>query len=192
MCARFIDLEGIDQAGKETQSRLLQKKLRGLGLTTQSLEFPEYTSAIGKEIRAFLAGKREYNAHALHMLYSLNRWENQERVLHALKVADILMVDRYTPSNLAYGLAKGLKFEWLSGIDEGLPKPNKVVVLDVPVEFSFSRKLRSRDAHESDRSLLVRVRRNYLSLARKLRWIVVDASRPAKIVSEEILEKILA
>ena len=170
----------------------MQEEFRHRGLTTLSLEFPEYSSAIGREIRAFLSGKRKYNPHALHMLYSLNRWENQERVLHALNAADIVMVDRYTPSNLAYGLAKGLNLKWLSDLDEGLPKPSKVIVLDVPVEYSFTRKLRSRDAHESDRSLLIKVRRNYLSLARKLRWVVVDASRPAKIVSEEILRKILA
>jgi len=191
MAARFIDLEGIDQAGKETQSGLLRREFHRRGLTSIKLDFPAYSSVIGKEIRAFLNGRRSYNSHALHMLYSLNRWENRERIMRALDAADIVMTDRYTPSNIAYGLAKGLKLDWLTGLDRGLPEPDRVIVLDVPVEYSFARKRERRDIHESNRKLLLRVRRNYLSLAQKLSWLVIDASRPAKVVHEDILRKIL-
>jgi len=191
MAARFIDLEGIDQAGKETQSGLLQREFHRRGLTYVTLDFPAYSSVIGKEIRAFLNGRRSYNSHALHMLYSLNRWENREKIMRALDTADIVMTDRYTPSNIAYGLAKDLKLDWLTGLDQGLPEPDRIIVLDVPVEYSFARKREGRDTHESNGKLLLRVRRNYLSLARKLHWLVIDGSRPAKMVHEEILKKIL-
>jgi dTMP kinase len=191
MAARFIDLEGIDQAGKETQSGLLQREFHRRGLTSVNLDFPSYSSVIGKEIRAFLKGRRSYNPHALHMLYSLNRWENRKKIMRALDNADIVMTDRYTPSNIAYGLAKGLKLDWLTGLDRGLPEPDSVIVLDVPVEYSFARKRERRDIHEGNRKLLLRVRRNYLSLARKLNWLVIDASRPAKTVHEDILKKVL-
>jgi len=188
MPARFIDLEGIDQSGKQTQARLLLREFQRKGMKTVSLDFPVYSSAIGKEIRGFLEGKRKYGLHAVHMLYSLNRWENQDRIVQALDSADIVVTDRYTPSNLAYGLAKGLKLEWLVNLDLGLPEPDKIIVLDVPVEFSFNRKRKSRDLHENNRVLLHRVRRNYLSLARRLGWLVVDATRPAPNVHAEILE----
>ena len=192
MAARFVDLEGIDQAGKETQTRLLQREFRRKGLICVTLDFPAYSSVIGKEIRAYLKGRRSYNSHALHMLYSLNRWENREKILRALDTADIVMTDRYTPSNLAYGLAKGLKLDWLIELDRGLPEPDRIIVLDVPVEYSFARKRESRDIHEINHNLLLRVRRNYLGLARKLNWLVIDASRPAKMVHDDILKKILA
>src|SRR6266571_1099068 len=191
MAARFIDLEGIDQAGKETQSGLLQREFHRRGLISVNLDFPAYSSVIGKEIRACLNGRRSYNSHALHMLYSLNRWENREKIMRALDTADIVMTDRYTPSNIAYGLAKGLKLEWLTGLDRGLPEPDSIIVLDVPVEYSFARKQECRDIHESNQKFLLRVRRNYLSLARKLSWPVIDGSRPVKMVHEAILKKIL-
>jgi dTMP kinase len=191
MAARFIDLEGIDQAGKETQSGLLRREFHRRGLTSVKLDFPAYSSVIGKEIRAFLNGRRSYNPHALHMLYSLNRWENREKIMRALDTADILMTDRYTPSNIAYGLAKGLNLDWLAGLDRGLPEPDSIIVLDVPVGYSFARKRERRDTHESNRKLLLRVRRNYLRLARKLNWLVIDASRPPKVVHRDILHKIL-
>lgn len=191
MAAHFIDLEGIDQAGKETQSGLLKREFQRRGLTTVNLDFPVYSSVIGKEIQAFLNGGKSYNSHALHMLYSLNRWENQEKIMRALDSADIVMTDRYTPSNLAYGLAKGLKLDWLTGLDQGLPEPDTIIVLDVPVKYSFARKRERRDIHESNRKLLVQVRKNYLGLARKLNWLVIDASRPAKVVHEDVLKEVL-
>ncbi len=190
MLARLIDLEGIDQSGKNTQARLLLAKLRRQGLHAVSLDFPVYTTRIGREIQAFLNGKRNYGSHAVHMLYSLNRWENQDRIMHALNSVDVVLTDRYTPSNLAYGLAKRLSLEWLTNLDRGLPEPDRVLVLDVPVGYSFARKRSRRDLHESDRGLLLRVRKNYLKLASKFHWSVLDATRPAEIVHSEILRKI--
>ena len=101
-----------------------------------------------------------------------------------------MLTDRYTPSNLAYGLAKRLNLEWLTNLDRGLPEPERVLVLDVPVRYSFARKRRRRDLHESDRELLARVRKNYIKLASRFHWSVVDATRPAEMVHAEILRRI--
>ncbi len=124
------------------------------------------------------------------MLYSLNRWENQDMISGGLESTDFLLADRYTASNLAYGLAKGLDLEWLISLDQGLPKPERVVVLDVPVGSSFARKSGRRDLHESNNALLLRVRRNYLRLANKFDWHVVDGTGPAAIVHSEIWKNI--
>ncbi len=187
---RFIDIEGIDQSGKKTQARLLVTKLRRQGFKVATLGFPIYTTPAGREIRAFLDGKRNYPLQAVHMLYSLNRWENKDAIIRRLKGVDFLVTDRYYPSNLAYGLARGLDLKWLATLDRGLPKPDAVVVLDVPVRASFSRKFRGRDLHESDRALLLRVRRSYLTLARKYRWRVVNGAGPVAKVQEEVWESL--
>ncbi len=120
------------------------------------------------------------------MLYSLNRWENLARIVRNLDSNDFLLADRYVASNLAYGLAKGLDLEWLISLDGGLPKPERVVVLDVPVGSSFARKGKRRDFHERDRALLLRVRRNYLKLANKFHWYVIDGTGPVEIVHSQI------
>ncbi len=136
MLAHFIDLEGIDQSGKKTQSHLLVTKLRRHGFKAATLDFPVYSTSAA--------------------------------------------------SNLAYGLAKGLDLEWLASLDSGLPKPERVVVLDVPVGSSFARKGERRDLHESNRALLLRVRRNYLKLANKFHWHVIDGTGPVEIVHSQI------
>ncbi len=190
MPARFITLEGIDQSGKETQARLLVARLRREGFGVSTLNFPIYASRSGREIRAFLDGNRKYSSEAVHMLYSLNRWENRDAIVQRLRDSDFLVTDRYSPSNLAYGLARGLDLGWLAALDRGLPRPDVVVVLDVPVGASFSRKTDRRDLHESDRAFLVRVRRAYLRLARKYDWRVVDGAGPASKVHKEVWKSI--
>jgi len=190
--ARFISLEGIDQSGKKTQTRLLVKRLRRTGRKVAPMSFPVYRSPSGQQIRAFLEGRRNYSFQALHMLYSLNRWENLGQITENLERSRFLVADRYSASNLAYGVARGLDLEWLVGLDKGLPLPDTVIVLDVPVPSSFNRKTLNRDVHESDRNLLLRVRRTYLTLAKRFRWKVVDGTGPIENVHGEIWKAVNA
>ena len=186
MPARFVVLEGIDQSGKKTQTQLLVRRLRRHGFKTSTLSFPVYGSPSGREIRAFLQGRRRYPFQVVHMLYSLNRWENKGVMARKLEESDFVVADRYTGSNLAYGVARGLDLEWLVALDRGLPVPDVVLVLDVPVPASFNRKASNRDVHESDRDLLLRVRRGYLGLAKKFHWRVVKATGHAGMVHLEV------
>jgi len=184
---RIIALEGIDQSGKRTQTRLLANELKKRGAKVGTISFPIYKSPSGRQIQRFLEGKQEYPATALHMLYSLNRWENQQQMIKLTQNSDFVIADRYYPSNLAYGVSRGLSLDWLQGLDRGLPTASLVMVLDMPVPASFARKSRGRDVHEKNRQLLVKVRQTYRTLAKKLGWKMVDATRPVEDVHEAIL-----
>ena len=186
MQGRIIALEGIDQSGKRTQTRLLANKLRKKGARVSTISFPIYKSPSGRLIQLFLQGKQEYPPIAIHMLYSLNRWENQEQIVKLTGNSDFVIADRYYPSNFAYGVSRGLSLEWLQGLDRGLPTTSLVIVLDVPVPASFARKSRGRDVHEKNRRLLVKVRRTYRTLAEKLGWKMVDSTRPVEEVQEAV------
>lgn len=187
MPSRLIAIEGIDQAGKKTQTGLLANSLRREGFKASVLSFPMYSTGSGRLIRAFLSGKQRPSPTVLHMLYSLNRWEKAESIIDALKRADFVLCNRYTPSNLAYGAARGLNVDWLSSLDSGLPEPGAVFVLDVPVTRSFSRKAVRRDVNERDRAFLDKVRRNYRLLARRLGWRLIDGTQPPQEVHQHIL-----
>src|SRR2546426_4290055 len=152
--SRLIALEGIDQAGKKAQTRLLSASLRREGFKVGALSFPIYSTSSGRLIRSFLAGKTDTSPHALHMLYSLNRWENMETINGALKKNDLVICNRYTPSNLAYGEARGLSVQWLAGLDAGLPEARAVFFLGGSISKSFSRKTPRRGVHERDRAFL--------------------------------------
>src|SRR5437867_6767439 len=156
--SRLIALEGIDQARKKTQTRILSASLRREGFKVGTLSFPIYSTSSGRLIRSFLVGSTDSAPHALHMLYSLNRWENMETITGTLKKNDFVICHRYTPFNLAYGEARGLSVQWLAGLDAGLPEARAVFVLDVPIPKSFSRKTKRRGSHERDRAFRATVR----------------------------------
>ena len=106
--------------------------------------------------------------------------------MKTLREYDVVVADRYTASNLAYGTAHRLGLQWLEGLDEGLPEPDVVIIVDVPVPSAFKRKKEKRDIHENDRAFLLRTKTAYLRLARKYRWKIVRGIGSTGQVHENI------
>ncbi|MBI5378053.1 MAG: dTMP kinase, partial [Thaumarchaeota archaeon] len=144
----IIVLEGFDQAGKGTQSKLLAKTLKARKLKCKIFNFPDYSTPIGKEIKHYLSGKRKFPPQVIHCLLAANRWEKSKEIEDALSKDYVLIMNRYYQSNLVYGVTNGLELEWLSNLDAGLPKEDLVIVLDVEPRESFSRKKIQRDKFE--------------------------------------------
>lgn len=133
----IIVIEGGDQAGKLTQSVLLQKFLRKQKIKTKLFHFPDYETPIGKEIRKYLDGKRKFPPQVIHCLLAANRWEKLDEIIKSKEKNSVLIMNRYYQSNLVYGLANGLKQNWLESLDNGLPKADLVIMLDVTQKNLF-------------------------------------------------------
>ena len=100
----------------------------------------------------------------------------------------ILIMNRYYHSNLVYGIANGLKEKWLQSIEDGLPKADLVIVLDVSQNESFSRKKSKRDKFEKDKEFSKKISQIYRRLAKKHRWKLIDASGTKQETHQEILK----
>ena len=183
-------IEGIDQSGKKTQSRLLAKRIREEGHSVDVMEFPDYKTGIGLRLREYLHGKARLDLHAVHLLYAANKWESLYKLNRKIRNVDVLILNRYRASNLAYGVAHGLPIEWLSALELGLPEPDVVLVLDVSPRLSFERKKRGRDVHEKKRAYLLKVRCVYRQLAERSGWIVINGERDREVVHSEIWRKV--
>nr|XP_030706158.1 thymidylate kinase isoform X2 [Globicephala melas] len=72
----LIVLEGVDRAGKSTQSRKLVDALCAAGHCAELLRFPERSTEIGKLLSSYLEKKSEVEDHSVHLLFSANRWEH--------------------------------------------------------------------------------------------------------------------
>ena len=59
MSGKIIVIEGTDCSGKETQSKLLEKRLNEEGLKCKRFEFPMYDTPTGKIIGGAYLGKKE-------------------------------------------------------------------------------------------------------------------------------------
>ena len=183
-------IEGIDQSGKGMQTKMLVEKLRKQGHKVELISFPDYFTIIGKEIKAFLEGDRNYSSQVRHMLLSLNRWERKDLIDEWLKEGKTVIFDRYSGSNYAYGLTQGLQLDWLLNLEKGLPEPSITILLDLSPEISLNRKMSGRDIHERDQELLKGVRKEYLKLAKRWGWIIVDASSDPDAVHDHIWSKL--
>lgn len=183
----IVAIEGGDQAGKRTQSALLRGALRRRGLRAAVLEFPDYSTPAGRAAAAHLSGRRRAPPQAVHCLLAANRWERLGRIERAASENDVVVMNRYYHSNVAYGAANGLRAAWLEGLDAGLPRSDLVVLLDLPPAESFRRKRSGRDAFERKMEFVRRVRKEYLRMARGRRWRTVDAARPAGDVHADVL-----
>jgi len=172
----LISIEGIDAVGKRTQASILSSWLHSKGYPTRTISFPDYGTTLGAEIKAFLLGGRSYSPEVRHLLFAANRWEKKDELESMLSTPGVVIVNRYSESNLAYGVANGLKLEWLVNLEVGLPKPDEVIVLDAPPSVLQSRRGRSKDEYERNVGLQERTREAYLRLAGDFGWKVIDAS----------------
>jgi dTMP kinase len=182
---KIIVIEGTDKAGKTSQSRMLAETLKVSGKVCVILDFPDYTTPIGMEIKAFLEGKRDYLPEVKHLLFSANRWEKKKEIESMLENGTIIVMNRYWQSNLVYGVANGMDINWLLRLDKGLPKEDIVLMILVNPNISAKR-AEMQDAFESDPQLAAKAYKNYLKFAKQYRWKVIDGSKSKEQVHQEI------
>jgi len=73
----FILFEGVDRCGKTTQAKRLAEALSSSGKGSAFMRFPDRDTAIGAQLNAYLTSAAELDDHAVHLLFSANRWEKR-------------------------------------------------------------------------------------------------------------------
>ena len=184
----IVVFEGGDQAGKKTQSELLEKKLKTAKIKVKLFSFPDYSTPIGKEINKYLRGKRKFPPQVIHCLLAANRWDKLDEIKKAQQKNSVIIMNRYRESNLVYGLVNGLKIDWLENLDAGLPKSDLVIVLDVSQNESFTRKRANRDRFEKNRDFSQRISKTYRKMAKQKKWKIVNATKSKREIHEDIMK----
>ncbi|MCC7009899.1 MAG: dTMP kinase [Acidobacteria bacterium] len=187
----LIAFEGLDQSGKETQARGLGARLAAAGHGVQPVSFPDYETALGREIRRALAGECSYGPEVMQLLYVANRFEYKPRLDAWLAAGDVVICDRYRASSVAYGEAQGLDVGWLNDIQRHLPIPDVTVLLDIAPDTAVRRKSAGRDRYERDLALLGRVRQSYRRQAEAADWVVIDGECSKEDVAAAVAEAVL-
>ena len=189
---KLFVVEGIDGAGKSTQIKLLNDYFSGKGYSCEYLHFPRTEAPFfGELIARFLRGEfgtlNEVNPWLVAMLYAGDRKDAAELINSWLKRGSIVLLDRYTYSNIAYQCAKLREKEdqetlmkWILDLEFGhfgIPRPDLNIFLDVPSSFTEKKLLSSRtgddrsylngtkDIHEDSLIFQGKVREMYLRVA---------------------------
>lgn len=186
---KIIVLEGIDKSGKTTQSKLLVDYISSAtSLKAVQMNFPNYSTFSGIEIHRHLKGQTLYNPHALHVLFTLNRYEEKPVIERLIGDGSIVVMNRYYQSNIIYGLADGItRHEWLESLDREMPQANLIIILDISVEESMSRNPNP-DVNEQDKNYLRKVRSYFIKYADAYGWKIVNAGNKSK---EEIHREVV-
>jgi dTMP kinase len=184
---KIIVIEGIDKAGKTTQANLLLKKLESR--KCMKFDFPDYSTAVGKEIKQFLDGNRKYPDEVKMILLSANRWEKKAEIERIIGEGTTIIMNRYYQSNLVYGVSKGLKLSWLLALDDGLPKADLVIVIDIKTKTLVKRSKNGIiDTFEKDLKLIRKVKKNYRILANQFNWHIINGENSVNYVNNEVLQ----
>lgn len=207
----LIAIEGIDAAGKHTQSKLLAEALQA-----KLFSFPDYKTPIGHIIKGHLKGYWEaapvtdtaltvdkvgdvdlLNAFIFQALQTTNRMEHATAIAEHLNDDVHVVADRYWQSGWVYGQADGLDPEWLLRIQCYLPQPDLNLLLDIPPGHSTSRRPERRDRYEKQAGLMDTVSKLYRKLWRHRsstpepgRWVTIDGIGTIDEVHQRIIQAV--
>ena len=195
----FLAFEGGEGAGKTTQARLVAIWLREQGYDVVVTHEPGATK-IGMRLRALLLDTSHagMSPHAEALMYAADRAEHVASVIEpALARGAVVITDRYIDSSLAYqGAGRGLLTDEIVRLNRwatGGRLPDLTILLDMPPEAGLVRRTASADRLEAEPAEFHRrVRAGFLALARAepSRYLVLDATEPTGVVSQEIKDRL--
>lgn len=215
---KLIVIEGLDGSGKSTQLELLPKNLAKMGIDCKTVSFPDYENPSSTLVRMYLAGDfgskpDDVNAYAASTFYCVDRYASfKANWGEFYNNGGTVIAGRYTTSNAVHQCSKLPESEWenfLSWLYDfeynkvGIPKPDKVIFLDMPIEVS--QKLLSKrydgdetkkDIHESDTEYLSRCRKAAVFTAEYSNWDIIPCSengepKTVENIAKDVLASVL-
>ncbi len=216
MKGKLIVIEGTDCSGKETQSNLLIERLEKEGKKVAKFSFPNYDTPTGKIVGGpylgksyicegwFEEGAASVDPKVASLYYAADRLYNSKAIVDALKVNDIVLLDRYTTSNMGHQASKLESkkerlemIDWLATLEFDLiklPKPDITIFLHMPYEAAIplrAKRAEKLDQHENDEAHLRKSEETYLLMAEKLSFATIECALDNNAKSiEEIHEEV--
>lgn len=209
MNGKLIVLEGLDGSGKSTQFERLDSLLTEKNIPHKAITFPDYDQPSSALVKMYLSGEfsknaNDVNAYAASSFYAVDRYASYKKFWeHDYAEGRLILAARYVTSNCIYQMVKLDKRDWSGYIDWlcdyeyvklGLPRPDKVVFLDMPVEISqrlitgrYSGDEHKKDIHEANVSFLMKCREAALFSAERLGWQILPCSSGSEPLDRDLI-----
>lgn len=208
---KLIVIDGLDGSGKSTQLNRLEEYLNHQNATYRQISFPDYAEPSSALVKMYLAGEfgtsaDAVNAYAASSFYAVDRYASYKKFWENDYNQDVpIIAARYATSNAIHQMSKLPKAEWDSYLEWlqyyeyellGLPKPDAVIFLDMPLHIA--QKLMSgryqgdeskKDIHERDLAYLQQCRESALYAAKKCGWHVISCGEGDEPLAPEIITK---
>lgn len=206
MRGKIIVIEGTNCSGKETQSKLLVKKLKEAGICVENYSFPCYETATGKIVGGPLLGKKyigesyfleglpNVDPKIVSLYTAADRKYNIKLIIDKLNAGINIVLDRYVYSNMAFQGAKFKDdlqrlqfFEWIESLEFGLlelPKSDINIFLHMNIDKTIellSKRKEEGDSNEKCPEYLKKCEQTYLLLASKYNFKTIECVKNDKI-----------
>jgi dTMP kinase len=212
---KLIIIEGLDGCGKSTQTALLEKYFEDNSVNFKKIKLPDYDSKSSTLVKMYLGGEfgknvDDVNAYAAGAFYAVDRFASYKLDWGKdYENGTLILADRYATSNSIYQMEKIDEDKWDEYLDWsadfeynkiGIPKPDLVIFLDMPVDVSqklmtsrYNGDEGKKDVHEANVDFLNNCRKSALYTAKKQGWAVVPCSDginplPIKEIHNTILD----
>lgn len=212
---KLIIIEGLDGCGKSTQTALLEKYFEDNSVEFKKIKLPDYDSKSSTLVKMYLGGEfgknaDDVNAYAAGAFYAVDRFASYKLDWGKdYENGTLILADRYATSNSIYQMEKIDEDKWDEYLDWsadfeynkiGIPKPDLVIFLDMPVDVSqklmtsrYNGDEGKKDVHEANVDFLNNCRKSALYTAEKQGWAVVPCSDginplPIKEIHNTILD----
>ena len=217
---KLIVIEGVDGSGKQTQTQLLYDRLVETGEKVKKIAYPRYDKKSSALVKLYLEGAfgkdpGSISPYIASTFYAADRYASyKEDYEDFLKQGGLVLVDRYTTSNMVHQAGK-IKdpderkrfLDWLWDFEfnlYGLPVPDQVFFLNIPPEINEqliknrNNKItgkQQKDIHESSPEHLRDSYCSALALVAEYGWTEINCVtdnqlRSIKSIHQEIWERI--
>ncbi|KAF8883332.1 thymidylate kinase-domain-containing protein [Gymnopilus junonius] len=154
-------------------------------------------------IDSYLRSASDLDDHAVHLLFSANRWELATTIEKLLTAGTTVICDRYAFSGIAFSASKVnssgeplIPFEWCRNPDVGLPAPDLVLFFDITPEKAKERGGYGEERYEKE-EMQSRVRQSFHRIGEEMvedqksgkgatKWITIDAGRDINDVEKNV------
>ena len=203
---KLFVIDGTDGSGKQTQFQKLQESLTKDGIDYKVVSFPNYDSPSSSLVKMYLSGEfgenaKEISPYIASTFYAADRYATfQTGYKKYYEDGGIILADRYTTANMVHQAGK-IKDEkerekflnWLWDFEfnlYGLPVPNEVFFLNMPVEKSIElMKYREnkfthqdkKDIHERDINHLKDAYEAACDVSKKYNWYEIKCVKNNEI-----------
>ncbi len=210
---KMIVIEGLDGSGKGTQAALLLENLRKSGREAFAIDLPNYADDSSALVRMYLKGEMghrpgDVNAYAASTFFAVDRYASFKKFWSKeYDGGKVIVANRYTTSNACHQMTKLPQEDWDAFLDWlfefeygklGIPAPDCVVFLDMPVEVSqkllekrYENDESKKDIHELDVEYLRRCRLAANYACDKLGWKRIVCAEDGKPKSVEEISSLV-
>lgn len=214
--SKLITLESLDSGGKGTQVQIIKEYFDRKNIKHEHFHFPMYghnqfSDIISRFLRGEFGSLDKVDPYFVANIYAMDRFMFKTELERALNENDVVLLDRYVFSNIAYQCAKVPKmlemtklYAWIWEFEFNflkLPYPNLTLFLDVPTDVTGERLKEERtgddrsylngkkDIHEVDMTFQEKVREMYLYLHDNVGYKIVECVIGDKVLNpKEVFE----